>query len=80
MQFAVFFDLIENSMMDILIVRGPQSQITAVYNNYGRTAFFLKTRFVSDENIGTSLSTVSFKCTLTDLDDSKFIVSSFMMG
>lgn len=63
-------------MMDMLIVKGPKSEISAIYNNIGKSAFFLKTRFISDENIGTTLSTASYRCVLTDLDDTKFIVSS----
>ncbi len=41
--------------MDILLVKGQQADISAIYNNYGKDAFFLKTRVISDENIGTTL-------------------------
>ena len=56
-RYAVFFDLNENSLMDILIVKGAGSStadITAIYNNFGKDAFFLKTRMISDETIGTT--------------------------
>ena len=51
-KYAVFFDLNENSMMDILLVKGAQSEISAIYNNFGKEAFFLKTRMVSDNQLG----------------------------
>ena len=67
-KYAVFFDLNENSMMDILLVKGP-GEISAIYNNFGKDAYFLKTRLVSDELIGTSSAAASFRCVITDLDD-----------
>ena len=60
-------------MMDMLVVRGPISDIVAIYNNFGKDGFYLKTRFVSDETIGNTLSSASFRCVLTDLEDQKFI-------
>jgi hypothetical protein len=56
-------------MMDMLIVKGPVSEITSVYNNFGKDGFFLKTRFISDDSIGNTLTSVSFRCVLTDLED-----------
>ena len=56
-------------MMDILIVKGAQSEISAIYNNFAKDAFFLKSRVISDETIGTTLYAASFRCVLTDLDD-----------
>jgi len=50
----VFFDLNENSMMDILIVRGSSFELSAIYNNFGKDAFFLKTRVISDDLLGTT--------------------------
>jgi hypothetical protein len=41
-------------MMDILLVKGGNSDITAIYNNFGKYAFFLKTRVISDEYLGTT--------------------------
>lgn len=66
---VAFFDLNENSMMDILVVNGPQAEISAIYNNFAKDAFFLKARVISDENIGNTLYSASFRCVLTDLDD-----------
>ena len=91
-KYSTFFDLNENSMMDILVVRngadsassitggGSFSNITAIYNNYGKDAFFLKTRMVSDSTIGTSVSSASFRAVLTSLEDEKFMVSGGQSG
>lgn len=75
MKYAAFFDLNENSMMDILLVKGSSNEITAIYNNFGRDAFFLKTRMVSDDTIGNTAMPASFRCVLTDLEDQKYIVA-----
>jgi hypothetical protein len=51
-QYAAFFDLMENSMLDILVVTHSASEglkINTLYNNIDRTSFFLKTRVLSDE-------------------------------
>lgn len=56
-------------MMDILVVKQPNSEISAIYNNFGKEAFFLKSRVVSDESIGTTVASASFRCVLTDLED-----------
>ena len=61
-------------MMDILVVKGAQSQIRAIYNNFGRESFFLKTRMISDDQIGNTIMSTSYKAVLTDLDDTKFVV------
>lgn len=68
-KYAAFFDLNENSMMDILLVKGSLNEITAIYNNFGRDAFFLKTRMISDDTIGNTAMDASFRCVLTDLED-----------
>jgi len=55
-KYAAFFDLIENSMLDILMVTDDPIeglQIRAVFNNIDRTAMFLKARILSDSNVGT---------------------------
>jgi hypothetical protein len=72
-KYAVFFDLNENSMMDILIVKGPTADISAIYNNFGKDAFFLKARMISDDTIGTHVPSASYRCVLTDLEDHRFI-------
>jgi hypothetical protein len=79
-KYAVFFDLNENSMMDILMVRGPNSEISAIYNNFGKDAYFLKTRVITDDQLGTTLSSASFRCVLTDLSDERFIVAAGQSG
>ncbi|TNV73941.1 hypothetical protein FGO68_gene2124 [Halteria grandinella] len=85
-KYATFFDLNENSMMDLLVVRtaevsGRQSAIvSSIYNNYGRDAFFLKTRMVSDGALGTTVNSASFRCVLTSLEDEKFMVMGGQSG
>jgi hypothetical protein len=49
--YAAFFDLLEDSMVDVLMVYKDESgviKISAIYNNVDRTSFFLKARMVSD--------------------------------
>lgn len=85
-KYSVFFDLYENSMMDILIVKAANthknvnSEITAIYNNFAKDIYFLKTRLISDDTLGTTLHSASFRCVLTDLDDDKFVVSAAQSG
>jgi hypothetical protein len=79
-KYAVFFDLNENSMMDVLVVKGAQSEISAIYNNFGKDALFLKARMVSDDTIGTSVKAASFRCVLTGLNDEKFIAVAGQSG
>ena len=79
-KYSVFFDLYENSMMDILIVRGSSFEISTIYNNFAKDAFYLKSRFISDPSLGTSAPSVSIRCVLTDLKDNKFIVMATQTG
>ncbi|CDW73884.1 UNKNOWN [Stylonychia lemnae] len=79
-RYAVFFDLNENSMMDIILVKGEKSEISAIYNNFAKDAFFLKSRVISDESIGNTLHSASFRCILTDLDEQKFISMTGQSG
>ena len=80
-KYSAFFDLNENSMMDILIVRkDSQPYITAIFNNFGKDAFFLKTRMISDIAIGTSVTSASYRCVLTSLEDEKFMVTGGQSG
>lgn len=77
-QYAAFFDLIENSMLDIIMVSkrpGEGLQIKTVINNIDRTAFFIKSRMLSDTTVGTTVQGSSIRCVLTDLDGYKFIVT-----
>ena len=49
-------------------------QIQPIYNNLQGESFFIKTRMLSDDKIGTPLRSTSFKMVLTSLQDQKFIV------
>jgi alpha-D-ribose 1-methylphosphonate 5-triphosphate synthase subunit PhnL len=83
-KYATFFDLNENSMMDILLVQGggagQSSMIKAIYNNYGKDDFYLKTRVISDPSLGISVPSASFKAVLTSLEDDKFMVTAGQSG
>lgn len=73
--YAAFFDLLEDSLVDILLVtqEGDKVKVHAIYNNIDRTSFFLKARMISDAKVGTPVVDASFRCVLTDLSDHKFI-------
>lgn len=69
-------------MMDILVVKNvpssnnlASSSISSIYNNFGRDAFFLKARMISDTQVGTTVPSASYRCVLTSLEDEKFMVS-----
>jgi hypothetical protein len=73
----VFFDLNENSMMDVLLVKGSSpTSVQAIFNNFDKDAFFLKTRVVSDSYLGINVPQASFRCILTSLEDEKFMASA----
>lgn len=89
MQYAAFFDFLEDSSFDMLIVTadGPPStfsspnlRIRAIYNNIDRSSFFLKARLISDQAVGTPVSDASFRCILTDISEGKFIAVSGNSG
>jgi hypothetical protein len=49
--YAAFFDLLEDSMVDVLLVYRDnfnQIKISAIFNNVDRTSFFLKAKMISD--------------------------------
>jgi len=80
---AVFFDLNENSMMDILLVqKEPEkaSYLSAIYNNYSKDQFYLKSRMLSDAELGHQINQVTFRAVITDLDDNKFILTGSPTG
>lgn len=88
-KFAVFTDIIENSMLDIIVVNDASAEYTkqnnipaiaAVYNNLNAEMYFIKSRMVSDDKIGSPIRTAVFKAVLTDLDDEKFVVSGSDAG
>jgi hypothetical protein len=65
-------------MLDIIMVSaepGKALKIRTVFNNIDRTAFFIKSRMLSDTKVGTTVQGSSIRCVLTDLDDHKFIVT-----
>lgn len=70
--------------MDILLVQGggagQSSIIKAIYNNYGKDDFYLKTRVISDPSLGISVPSASFKAVLTSLEDDKFMVTAGQSG
>jgi len=88
-KFAVFTDIIENSMLDIMVVNDMTAEyskenkipeIASVYNNLNSDNYFVKARMLSDDKIGSAIRTASFKVVLTDLDDKKFVVASTDTG
>lgn len=42
--------------------------------------YYIKSRMVSDDKIGSPIRTAVFKAVLTDLDDEKFVVSGSDAG
>lgn len=88
-KFAVFTDIIENSMLDLIIVNDPTAdynrenkvpEIAAVYNNLNAEMYFIKSRMLTDDKIGSPVRTAVFKAVLTSLDDEKFVVSGSDSG
>lgn len=85
-KYAFFTDLIENSMLDIIVVSDyPQGygegldgqklpQLSAIYNNLMSDSFFIKSRMLTDDKIGSPVRSASFRAVLTDLNDDKFVV------
>lgn len=51
-RYAVFTDLVENSMLDFLVVSDDTPSIEAIYNNYKSENFYIKSRMLSDEKLG----------------------------
>jgi integrin alpha FG-GAP repeat containing protein 1 len=51
----------------------PSLKIRAVYNNIDRNAFFVKARLISDQHTGTPILDASYRCILTDVNESKFV-------
>jgi len=79
--YAVFFDLMEDSGVDILLVTEktkasgePGTALKAIYNNIDMSNFFIKVRMISDEAIATQVMSASMRCVVTLLNDRKIIV------
>ncbi len=86
-QYAVFFDLMEDSGVDILVVTektlasGEQgTALKAIYNNIDMSNFFIKVRMISDEAIATQVMSASMRCVVTLLNDRKIIVQGGATG
>jgi len=60
--------MIENSMLDLIVVSEPvpnAPQIQQIYNNLQGESFFIKSRMLSDDKVGSSIRSASFKAVLT---------------
>jgi integrin alpha FG-GAP repeat containing protein 1 len=68
-----------DSTVDFLLVAKVNGELTtmAIYNNFDRDNFYLKTRMISDERLATTVTGASVRCVLTSLNDSKYIVASY---
>ena len=81
MQYAVFFDLMEDSSVDILLVTESQletgesvTQLRAIYNNIDMSNYYIKVRMITDELTSTQVMSASMRCVVTLLNDKKIIV------
>lgn len=88
-KFAVFTDIIEQSMLDLIIINDPTSdynkenhipEIASIYNNLNPENYFVKSRMITDDKVGSPVRSAVFKVVLTDLDDEKFVVSCSDIG
>lgn len=83
-RFAVFTDMIENSMLDLIVVSENDDTtvptISAIYNNLGGESFFIKARMLTDDVVGSPVRGASIKAVLTSLNDEKFVVSGSDTG
>lgn len=80
-QYAVFFDLMEDSSVDILIVTDKVlaseetgTQLKAIYNNIDMSNFYIKVRMISDETVASQVMSASMRCVVTLLNDRKIVV------
>lgn len=83
-RFAVFTDMIENSMLDLIVVSEVDDTtvptISAIYNNLMGDSFFIKARMLTDDVVGSPVRGASLKAVLTSLNDEKFVVSGSDTG
>ena len=78
-KYAVFFDLMEDSSIDILLITEKQgqhgdfdsskTQIQAIFNNIDMSNFFLKARMISDGLIASNVPSASMRMVVTLLND-----------
>lgn len=71
-QYAVFFDLMENSSVDILlVVDKPQASgeagtvLTSIFNNIDLSNFYIKIRMITDEIVATQINSAAMRCVVT---------------
>ena len=76
-------------MLDLIVVNDPTAdynrerhipEIASVYNNLNAEMYFIKSRMLTDDKIGSPVRTAVFKAVLTSLDDDKFVVSGSDSG
>jgi integrin alpha FG-GAP repeat containing protein 1 len=79
-KYAIFTDMIENSMLDIIVVSESGLEISAIYNNLMGDSFFIKSRMLTDDKIGSPIRSASFRAVLTSLNDEKFVVQGSDTG
>jgi len=88
-KYALFFDMIESSMLDLIIVsksslqrteqeisqgKKPIPYISAIFNNLYGEMFYIKARMLTENKLGGPLRSAAFRAVLTDLNDDKFVV------
>lgn len=74
--YAAFFDLIEDSYFDLLLVsqdKAGSARIHAIYNNMDRTPFFLKAHTITNSSLGSAHTGVSYRCVVSSVADGKYI-------
>ena len=81
-KYAVFFDLMENSAVDILLVHDKPvegepmgTQLSAIFNNIDMSNFYIKVRMITDEASATQVMAASMRCVVTLLNDRKIVVT-----
>ena len=86
-KYAVFFDLTEDSSVDILLVTEKLlptgesgTQLKAIFNNIDMSNFFIKVRMISDESVATQVMSASMRCVVTLLNDKKIVVTGGHTG
>lgn len=82
-QYITFFDLIEDSYFDLLLVskdKAGHARIHAIYNNIDRTPFFLKVHTISESTLGSAVPSASYRCVVSSVSDGKFIAVAGSAG
>ena len=81
-QYAVFFDLMEDNMIDIMVITGDggSKKVNALYNNIDQGNFFMKVRMVSDEKSYSPVAGCAMRSVVTLLNDRKIVVQGGSNG